>query len=129
MPMGAKGVTQRIVGVARQVLRPDGRDGPADRGIPLSRCRRDVGPGLPALDLRPPIGGEEEAGRGHEQHQADSDGSGQHARKGRDRAREHTDRGGYRPGDQVQASRNGHGVDLRGLHYDVHIHPEICDGK
>jgi hypothetical protein len=123
MPMGAKGVTQRIVGVARQVLRPDGLDDLAYGGIPLSRCGRDLGPGLPALDLRPPIGGEEDAGRGHEQHQADRDGSGQHARKGRDRAREHPDWGRYRPDDQVQASRYGHGVDLRGLHYDVHIHP------
>jgi hypothetical protein len=121
--MSTKGVTQRIVGVARQVLRPDGLDDLAYGGIPLSRCRRDLGPGLSALDLGPPIGREEDAGRSHEQHQPDRDGSGQHARKGRDRAREHPDRGRYRPDNQVQASRNVHGVNLRGLHYDVHIHP------
>jgi transposase IS166 family protein len=83
-----------------------------DVDIAFSPAGRNLGPSLPALDLRPPIGGEEHAGRGRQQHEADRDGSGQHTRDGRHCARAQAGRSGCSPDRQVQTSWNSHGASL-----------------
>jgi hypothetical protein len=76
-PVGAKDVAQRIVGDPRQISRLSITHFLADGGFPFSQSGRHFRPGLPALLVRPPVGGEEYAGRGHEHHQNGRDRSGQ----------------------------------------------------
>ena len=77
----------------------------ADDGMPFGQCGRDFSPGPETPLVRPPVGCEECA-RAQENHDADSDRSGQHSRHWRHRAHAQAYRCRH-SADQVQTSWNG----------------------
>jgi hypothetical protein len=83
--VSAKDARQRLVIGGGQVARVDQRRRHALRWqAELSRCNVDFGPSLAARNLRPPVGGEQGPGGGHEDREDsnDRDGKGVHEDQG-----------------------------------------------